>query len=383
MHSDLLYYVAMNTIHCPHCHKLIEIDEILEHELREKIETDQKKKFEQSLSDVKLKMEKDAQKKAEKEFELSVKSAQEEVKENKIRIEKLIEELTLLTKQNRLLAQQKEESKLELEKKLSKEIEKIQEETQKRVQDQQQLKIAEYEKKIADATKANEELQRKLQQGSQQTQGEVLELALEQLLKKEFPNDDIKPVPKGVRGADVIQEVKDKYGRVCGTILWESKNAKWTDEWIDKLKEDQRTCKADVSILVSIELPKKIHTFGYHGGVWITDRLSIVGLTTALRISLWQVFSIKQSQTGKDEKKEILYSYFTGIEFRQRVEGIIEAFSSMQEDIEREKRWFSSKWARQEKAIRKALDSTHGMHGELQNILGIEQLPQLKGLQEE
>lgn len=370
----------MNTIHCPHCDKLIEIDAILEHQLREKIEIEEKKKFEQDINDIKTKIQQESLKKAQKEFELTLKNTQEEAKESRERNEKLQRQLLEITKQLRQSQTEKDEMRLTMEKKLLQEEEKIRSQAAKKAEEQQELKIAELKKQLVDVAKVNEELKRKLQQGSQQTQGEVMELALEELLKKEFPQDDIKEVPKGVRGADIIQEVKDKYGRTCGTILWESKNAKWSDEWIDKLKEDQRMVKADVSILVSIELPKKITAFGYINGVWITNRASLIGLTTALRISLWQVFSTKLSLSGKDEKKEILYNYFTGIEFRQRVEAINEAFSSMQEEIEREKRWFSAKWGRQEKAIRKALDHTHGMHGELQGIVGIEKMQQLKEL---
>lgn len=216
----------------------------------------------------------------------------------------------------------------------------------------------------------NEELKKKLEQGSQQTQGEVLELEIEEVLRKEFPNDEIKEVAKGVRGADIVQVVKDKMGKTCGLILWESKNAKWSDTWLSKLKEDQRAAKADIAVLVSENLPEGIKNFSYKAGVWVSSRQTFAALASALRISLHQVFTTKQSAVGKNEKMEVLYEYLSGVEFRHRVEGIVEAFSEMQEDIEREKRWFTAKWSKQEKSLRKVMDQTHGMYGELESMMG-------------
>ena len=213
-----------------------------------------------------------------------------------------------------------------------------------------------------------------------QTQGEVLELELEERLKSEFPMDIISEVKKGQRGADVLQEVVDKLNRKCGTILWESKNAKWTEVWIAKLKEDQRRAKADLAGLVSVDLPKTIDTFSYVNGVWVVGVAHYIALALSLRFNLVSLYHEKQNQEGQDEKMQILYQYLTGNEFRQRVEAIVEAFGAMQIELEREKRWFSVKWARQEKEIRKVIDHTHGMYGDLQGVIG-KSLPEIKTLE--
>jgi hypothetical protein len=258
-----------------------------------------------------------------------------------------------------------------MEKRLFEEQEKIKQNEQKRVEEQYRLKILEQEKKFQDVVKANDELKRKLEQGSQQMQGEILELEIENILKREFPYDEIQPVAKGVRGADVLQIVKDTYGKECGTIIWEMKRTKaWSDGWITKLKDDQRQVKAHVAVIITNVLPSDIKYFGNKDGIWVGNFDSIAGLALALRSNLIDVTGVRMASVGKNEKMEILYNYLAGMEFRQRVEGIIDAFTSMQDELEKEKRWFTLKWAKEEKNIRRVIDNTLGMHGDLQSIMG-------------
>ncbi|MEK7565922.1 MAG: DUF2130 domain-containing protein [Patescibacteria group bacterium] len=316
---------------------------------------------------------------AKEEFSFELKKVSLEAAEEKDRRKKLEEELLALTTQLRKLGQEKDQLRIEMEKKLAVDEEKMRLEIKKEALEENSLEIKKKEKELDDMRKQIAEL--KLQQGSQQLQGEVLELEIEEVLIKEFPNDEIKPVPKGVRGADVIQIVHDKNGRSCGTILWESKNAKWTDSWLAKLREDQRLVTADIAVLVSVNLPSNINSgFSYKEGIWITNRTSFVSLASALRINLYQIFTTKLSAVGKNEKMEILYQYLTGIEFKQRVEAIVEAFTNLQDELEKEKRFFMTKWSRQEKEIRKVIDHTHGMHGDLQGIIG-QALPEIKSLE--
>lgn len=269
---------------------------------------------------------------------------------------------------------------IEMKNKFQEDKDKIKEELRNKIEDEHKLKDLENFKKMQDVLKANEELKRKLEQGSQQTQGESLELTLETKLRQEFPNDEISEVKKGVRGADITQLVVDKLNRKCGSILWESKNAKWSDGWIEKLKEDQRQAKADLAVLVSVNLPEGINTFNFVKGVWICSWTSFIPLALALRFNLINIYFERQNAQGVDEKMKVLYEYLTGNEFKHRVEGIVEAFGTLQDDIEREKRWFSSKWARQEKEIRKVIDHTHGMYGDLQGVTG-RALPEIKSLE--
>ena len=361
-----------NQIKCPHCNKLFEPSKAYRHQLEEK----QK----QLLERVRKETEGRVIEKAKTEYEELISRLKKDSQEEKERNQKLIKQLELLNDEMRNLRRKDEERGLEMKKTLASQEEKIRLEASKTAQEEQQLKIAEKEKQLRDAVKANEELRRRLQQGSQQTQGEVLELAIEELLKKEFPLDKIEEVKKGQRGADVIQEVIDKRGKSCGIILWETKNAQWSEGWIAKLREDQRQAKADLAILVSENLPKEITTFAYRNGVWVTSRKLIIPLALALRFDLVRINFERQANVGKNEKTEILYQYITSAEFKHRVEAISEAFGNLQSDTEREKRWFNTKWARQEKELRKVLDHTHGMYGDLQGMVG-KALPDMKSLE--
>jgi hypothetical protein len=344
-----------NTIKCKHCGKDIEITEALEHQIGEQILKTQEEKHALELEAVmhKIKLE-----------------SENVILEEKERNKKLQEEQLELIKEMRKIRQEREDEKLLMEKRIAEEEEKIRLDTRKRADEDHQLKDAEKDKKMTDMLKELEELKRKLQQGSQQTQGEALELMLEQILQREFPDDKIIEVKKGERGADITQVVVDKLGRECGAILWESKNAQWSDGWAKKLREDQRLSKADLAVLVSVNLPSDIEGFVYRDGVWITSPKLIVCLAFALRFDLVHVQHERLSAVGKNEKMEVLYQYLRSTEFRHRIEAIVEAFNNLQEDIEKEKRWFGLKWARQEKELRKIIDNTHGMYGELQAVTG-------------
>ena len=276
-----------------------------------------------------------------------------------------------LRKEKRGLEEKGKKLELDVARRVDAERAKIQEDTARQLQEDYRLKDAEKDKKLQDAIRVNEELRRKLQQGSQQTQGEVLELELEELIKTNFPMDQIEPVPKGVSGADVVQRVMSRSGHLCGTIVWESKHTKtWNDGWLPKLKDDQRSVKADIAVLVSEALPKDCKGFGQYEGIWVSDTQSAVSLAVALRSQLVEVAMTKLAAIGKNEKMEILYEYLSGSEFRQRVEAIVEAFVGMQKDLQEERRVTERRWAQREKQIQKVISNTSGMYGDFQGLIG-------------
>lgn len=358
-----------NFIKCKHCGKEIEVSEALSHQIEEKIS-----------EKVKLQTRKDIESDLSEKFQENLKNLEKEREEERQRNKKLTLQVSELLDETRKLRRKDEERDLEMKKKLAFEEEKIREESRKKALEEHSLLDQEKEKKLRDALTQIEEMKKKIQQGSQQTQGEVLELEIESKLKLEFPQDEIQEVKKGQRGADAVQTVFDKLGRKCGVILWESKNATWSDKWIGKLKEDQRQAKADLAVLVSVNLPKETSTFSYINGVWVVGISSFLSLALALRFNLVSLFHERKSSEGKDEKMKELYEYLTGSEFKHRVEGIVESFGNLQDDIEKEKRWFNSKWARQEKEIRKVIDHTHGLYGDLQGVTG-RSLQEVKSLE--
>ncbi len=359
-------------IKCKYCGKELEITEALEHQISEQTLAVEREKHAKEVEEVKRSAQETALMKAKSEIEVQMKSLQDAADEAKERNRKLMDELTDLTKALRTAKQEKDEAKLEMEKKLLAEEDRIRTESRKKTEDEHRLKDAEKDKKLQEALRVNEELRQKLEQGSQQTQGEVLELELESLLRREFPEDRISEVKKGERGADINEIVVDKLGRDCGVILWETKNAQWSEAWVKKLKEDQRNAHAQLCVLVSKHVPEDINTFAYRDGVWVTTPAAALGLALALRFDLIHVYHERVASTGKNEKMEVLYQYLRSVEFSHRIEAIVEAFNNMQEDLEKEKRWFGLKWARQEKELRKIIDNTHGVYGELQAVTGRE-----------
>lgn len=247
--------------------------------------------------------------------------------------------------------------------------------------DELKLKVAERDQQIAAMQRQVEELKRKAEQGSQQLQGEVLELEIEAMLQLNFPMDSIEPVSKGEFGGDVLQRVFSSMGQACGAILWESKRTKnWSDGWLAKLRGDQRAAHAEIAVLVSRVLPKGIDTFGQIDGVWITDPRFAIPLVIALRQTLIEVANTRQGQAGQETKMELVYQYLTGPKFRHRVEAIVEKFSDMQADLNRERKAMTRLWAKREAQIQGVIESTVGMYGDLQGIVG-QALQEIEGLE--
>ena len=212
--------------------------------------------------------------------------------------------------------------------------------------EENRLKIAEKEKVISDLMLKLDEAQRKAVQGSQQTQGEVLELDFEQQLRQTFPIDAINEIAKGVRGADVLQEVRSNLGRPCGLILYELKRTQnWSDGWVAKLKEDLRNAKAEIGVIVTEVLPKGVARFGQQEGVFVCDLASAIPLAHTLRRMVQELAIARGHQEGAQEKMQLLYAYLTGVEFRQRVSAVIEAFGMMRADLEKERRGLTRAWA--------------------------------------
>ena len=255
------------------------------------------------------------------------------------------------------------------------------EKAKKEAEDELKLKVMEKDQTITAMQKQIEDLKRRAEQGSQQLQGEVQELELEALLTAKFPRDTILPVPKGEFGGDVLQRVVGPLNQICGTILWESKRTKnWSDGWLPKLREDQRAAKAEIAVIISQALPKEVDTFGFVDGVWVADPKVALPVALSLRQSLIEVAAARQASEGQQTKMEMVYSYLTGPRFRQRVQAIVEAFSSMKEDLDREKKAITRQWAKREEQIDRVMQATVGMYGDLQGIAG-RTLQEIEGLE--
>jgi hypothetical protein len=285
-----------------------------------------------------------------------------------------------LIKKQRELDDARRELELTVEKRVQDGLGEVRSRAKREAEEGLKLKVMEKDQTIASMQKKIEELKQKAEQGSQQLQGEVQELELEGLLRAKFPFDSIEPVAKGEFGGDALQRVVGASGQPSGTILWEFKRTKnWSDGWLTKLREDQRTAKADISVLISQALPKGVETFDLIDGVWVTHPKAALPLAAALRDTLLQVSIARQVTEGQQTKAEMVYEYLTGPRFRQRVEAMVEAFTCMKEDLDKERKVIMKQWAKREIQIERVMGATVGMYGDLQGIAG-KSIQEIEGL---
>jgi len=341
-----------NTIICPYCKKPIELTQALTHQIEEELLSEEKEKHEEELSAMKEKL------KAAEDTELE------------------------LRKQKNKLDEEKRTFELDKQRQLDTEREKIRQKTLEEAAESQHLKEKEKDKVIDDLKKSLEEAQRKATQGSQQLQGEIQELDLEELFQKEFPGDTIEPIGKGVLGADIRQIVRSPRGMDCGHILWESKRTKaWSDGWINKLKEDMRNDKAHIPAIVSEVLPEEIKTgLGLKDGVWVTSPRLVIPLAMLLRKTLLDAARQKMIAQNQQTKAEELYGYVTSHEFAQQVEAMVETYKEMAEQITRERTAFEKNWKQREAQVNRLLSGVAGIYGSMQGIAG-PALPTIKNLE--
>jgi hypothetical protein len=286
-----------------------------------------------------------------------------------------------LIKKQRELDDAKRELELTVETRVQEGLAEVRNTAKRDAEEGMKLKVAEKDHTILSMQQKIEELKQKAEQGSQQLQGEVQELELEGLLRAKFPHDLIEPVPKGEFGGDALQRVNSQSGVASGSILWEFKRTKgWNDAWLGKLREDQRTAKAEVCVLVSQAMPKGVETFDLVDGVWVTSARAALAVAAVLRQGLLQVSQARAISSGQHTKTEMVYTYLTGPRFKQRVEAIVEAFSSMQEDLDKERKVITKQWAKRQEQIERVMTGTVGMYGDLQAIAG-KSLQEIDGLE--
>ena len=395
------------TINCPECNAKIDVNAVLYKELEKQVKREFKnkeqthkkqlqtvaaalKKKEKQLKDQEVHLQETiqaslkAQLKAEKtKMAQAIKEELENTQKERIYLmEKELEEKSAqLIELNRSKAEveklkrEKEEMeekiKYETQKELNAMIEKERQKIHKIIQEQNELKFMEKEKQLSDLKQKLEEARQKALQGSQQSQGEIQELAIESWLQTHFPFDTIQEIKKGVRGADCIQTVNTREMPNCGTIYYESKRTKeFHRGWIEKFKSDMREKGVDIGVLVTEVLPKELERMGLVDGVWICTYEEFKALSVVLREHIVKLSHAVSAQENKSDKMSILYGYLTSTEFRMQIEAIVEGFTQMQEDLESEKRAFARIWKQREKQITKVLDNTVGMYGIIRGIAG-------------
>lgn len=387
----------MTLIKCPQCATEFQPDEAIRAELESQLRTQMKdwqKRKEDELNTrlqqkddetqklladerrkLSVQIEEQVKKKLEGDYETQMKFLQQQNTENEARlIEARKRELDFLKKEQEILNREKE-LELEMQKMLNEEKGKLTDSIRKQEEERNQMKFREYEKQLEDQKKLVEEMRRKAEQRSMQLQGEVQELALEELLRANFPFDIIGEVGKGVRGADCIQVVRNNLGQDCGKIIYESKRTKdFAIDWIDKLKADMRGQGADIAVLVTQAMPKDMNSFGEKDGVWICSFAEVRAVAQVLRDSVIRVHTVAKNQENKGDKMTLLYNYLTGTEFTEQWKAIREGFMSMKLSIQKERDAMERIWKAREKQLERILLSSAHIRGSIDGIAGMESI---------
>ncbi len=402
----------MNTntqITCPNCGTEVDVNAVLYQKLSEEVQQKfhsevaaHRKKYQEAMQQLKAKelqfktqeaeFEQQLKKRLHSELKqqreslvLSIKEQLEEEQKERISLmeKELEEKSTQLIELNRSKAEltqlkrEKEELeeriRLETQQELNTLLEQEKRKIYQLVTDHNELKLKEKEKQLLDLKHKLEEARRKAEQGSQQTQGEVQELAIESWLQTHFPFDTIEEIKKGAKGADCLQTVHTREIPNCGTIYYESKRTKeFQRAWIEKFKSDIREKSADIGILVTEVLPKELERMGLVEGVWVCTYEEFKALSFILREHIIRLAHTLRTEENRSDKMNLLYSYLTSNEFRMQIEAIVEGFTQMKSDLESEKRAFTRIWKQREKQIQKVLDNTVGMYGSIRGIAGTE-----------
>ena len=343
----------MDMISCPNCGKQIQITQALKHQFEEKIRTSERAKHKEELEKVKTQATAQAEKRLKEESQKALEKAEKE--------------------------------KEVLEKKLTKEKEerdgfekKIKENALKNAEEEQRLKLKEKDLQLDEIRKVNEDLKRKLEQGSQQRQGEVLELDLEEKLRAQFPQDEFLPIPKGIEGGDIWQKITYQ-GKNVGSILWETKRTKaWSNTWTTKLKEDSARINASEAILISQILPNDSNSFDRKNGVWIAKYEHSISLGRFVRFLLTNIAMIKSSTSHTEEEWTKIRDYMMSDAFKHRMQTHFEVIKDLNDTLDAEKRSTMLRWKKQESIINKIDSNTTNFYGELKSI--VPQLPQIEGV---
>ena len=376
-------------IKCPNCGHQFEpneaIREEVEKELRTKAADWQKKKneeFQVKLEEEKKllqqSLESTIRKTVSSDFANKLRMLEQNNKDNEEKLRSARQKELEFLQKEQLLKNKEAEIEITVQKllqkdreKLSDDIRKIEEQKIAAKETEYQLRLKELEKQLDDQKKLADEMRRKAEQGSMQLQGEVQELALEEMLKAAFPFDLISEVGKGVRGADCIQTVHNTFGQECGKIIYESKRTNaFSVEWIEKLKADMRSRGADIAVIVTKAMPKEMDCFGIKDGVWICSFSEVKALAGVLWDGVIRVFNTSKSNENKGDKMHLLYSYLTSNEFAEQWKAIREGFMSMKLSIQKERDAMERLWKAREKQLEKVLLNAAHVRGSIEGISG-------------
>jgi hypothetical protein len=359
---------------CPKCNSRFPLSEGISKQTIARYAED----FERSLAERRKKLEAELAAEAKAQFQTELKAMQEAIAAKEGALSRFRAGELELRRQLRDLQEKGRNQDLEFARKLDAERKRIEEQARAAAGEEFNRREAQWKAQLESAQREAADLKRKLEQGSQQLQGEALELSLELLLRNAFPLDEIVPVPKGMNGADLLQHVRSPSGHCCGTIIWEAKQTKaWQPAWLRKLKDDQQAIGAELAVIVTAAMPRDAREpFVREADVWIARFDAARPLAEALRATLLELHKARQANRGRAEKMELVYAYICSPQFTQRVKSVVDGFAAMRQDLEAEKMAMARMFKKREAQLTRMTEGLLGVVGDLQGI-GQESLAQL------
>ena len=363
-------------ITCPYCDKSFDMEDIVRTEIESEVKNRVDQKLKTRLNELQSEFIKNEKEKiiqhiqSQLDFEYSEKEKvfKRELESKSEKLRKMHSAEVELQRLKLQMKEMKSESNLLTQQRLNQ----AQDQWNKKFQEERvraDLEKKELEKQIRDQKKQTEEMLRKQTFGSQQLQGEVQELAIEEWLSNKFPQDKIIEVKKGQRGADVIQIVNSGAHSHCGKIYYESKRTQnFNYEWIKKLKDDMSEEGADIGVLVTQKMPKDMPHMGLKDRIWICKFHELKILSEILRPWIIKLFLVKSVQENREGKMEQLYDYITSAGFSESINYQIEIYQSMQDDLNKERRSIQLHWKKRETQINAIVKSMISIAGNLQGI---------------
>lgn len=381
--------MTKNTIVCPQCETKIDIKKVLGEQIEsefqarydakiQEVEAQKNDLKQQVESKVQSQLQKERQKqessikqKLAEQYQEQIQSMQGDLKDQNEQLKDYHKKQAEVAKLKREKDQLESKFRSEAEQTITQQINIEKQKIEQQLQTTHQFKIQELEKQLLDQKRLTEEMQRKHSQGSMQLQGEVQELAIESWLTQQFPYDDVMEIKKGAAGGDCLQTVNTQRHSACGTIYYESKRTKnFQPAWIEKFKKDMQEKKADIGVLVTQSLPKDWKRMGQIQGIWVCSFEEFKSLCKVLREAIVQIHQQKKVNENRGDKMVLLYDYMTSNSFKMQIQAIVEGFTQLKNDLEKEKRAMQRIWKTREAQIEKVLTNTVEMYGSVKGLAG-------------
>lgn len=377
------------SIRCPNCGYEIPLSEAIEHQVTEQVEgrvaaesAERQVLHERKLASLEAELrEQFARTQEARESELTEAAAAKvatDLQELQARVEEQDQKLRQaraqeleFRKAKRELDDAREALELEVARRLEAERKRLVDRATERLEEEHRFQLRERDQTLAQMKTQIDDLKRAAEPTRAGLRGEVMEQSIEDLLREHFPDDEITPVKPGARGADIVQVVRFPRDRECGTILWESKRtANWSNAWVAKLKDDQKSAKADIAVIVTTVVPAGVRFMDHRDGIWVVESICLIAAASALRAGLIDVAHARDVDATRSDALAVLQEYLCGREFRARFEPIVETIIEMKTDLETERRGVERYWAKRDKELFRVARAAAGMYGDLQGILG-------------